>query len=563
MLRVLRHYLPLRKALLIFSETLLLTAVLMIGLTSHLWQPTSRVLYALANQIPALSLESAQLRCVVSAIILAVLSQTAIAFNELYDVRLSSSRYDRAARFVESAGTALGLSLAAVLIGGSARLGRLVDLPGLTLSQRLQTVIFSMLLGFALLYGWRTFFHYLLRRVSFNERVLIIGSGKAASELAHEIRERPDSGFDVVGLIDEDTGELVDVEPRLVSEATTLQGTVAMPAARGDAATATAVRTVRTVKLAAGTERRAPQGDRSQRDRPPGNSHGLPIDSGPTNGGGDAGEDTDEGSLYALVQDCAVDLVAVALADRRSKLPTQELLRCRLAGIDVREQEEIYERITGKLAVEAMRPSYLIFNQGFSSHPWSQLAKRTVDVVIALVGILLSWPLMLLTALIVRLDSPGPILFSQERVGADGKPFTLHKFRSMRADAEKLSGPVWAQQDDPRITRSGRFIRKTRLDELPQLFNVLLGDMAMVGPRPERPPFVEELGREIPYYNQRHIVKPGITGWAQINYPYGNTTEDSLRKLQYDLFYIKNQSSLFDLSILFNTVKIILLRKGT
>jgi lipopolysaccharide/colanic/teichoic acid biosynthesis glycosyltransferase len=170
---------------------------------------------------------------------------------------------------------------------------------------------------------------------------------------------------------------------------------------------------------------------------------------------------------------------------------------------------------------------------------------------------------MLVTAFIVRWDSPGPILFTQERVGRDGRVFTLLKFRSMRADAETASGPVWATADDPRITRSGRFIRKTRLDELPQLFNVLAGHMSLVGPRPERPHFVQDLTRKIPYFKQRHIVKPGLTGWAQINYRYGSTFEDAVQKLQYDLFYIKNQSLLFDLSILFNTVKIVILRKGT
>lgn len=177
--------------------------------------------------------------------------------------------------------------------------------------------------------------------------------------------------------------------------------------------------------------------------------------------------------------------------------------------------------------------------------------------------LLLTWPLMLFTALIVRLDSKGPALFSQERVGLNGARFTLYKFRSMRTDAEKATGPVWAQKDDPRITRTGRFIRKTRLDELPQLFNVLWGHMSLVGPRPERQVFCDDLARQIPYYNQRHIVKPGLTGWAQINYPYGNTVQDALQKLQYDLFYIKNQSFLFDLSILFQTIKTVVLRKGT
>ena len=256
-------------------------------------------------------------------------------------------------------------------------------------------------------------------------------------------------------------------------------------------------------------------------------------------------------------------MVAVALEDRRGNLPTDELLSCRLAGIEVREREALYEQVTGKLAVEAMRPSYLIFNEGFSRSQRSDLAKRSADIALALLILLLTWPLMLLTALLVRLDSKGPALFSQERVGLNGQRFTLYKFRSMRTDAEKATGPVWAQKDDPRITRSGRFIRKTRLDELPQLFNVLWGHMSLVGPRPERQVFCDDLAHQIPYYNQRHIVKPGLTGWAQINYPYGNTVQDALQKLQYDLFYIKNQSFLFDLSILFQTIKTVVLRKGT
>ena len=173
------------------------------------------------------------------------------------------------------------------------------------------------------------------------------------------------------------------------------------------------------------------------------------------------------------------------------------------------------------------------------------------------------WWVMLIVAVVVRLTSPGPILFTQERVGQDGRPFVLMKFRSMRADAEKLSGPVWATEDDPRITRFGKFMRKTRLDELPQLFNVLSGSMSLVGPRPERQHFVDQLAARIPYFQLRHIVKPGVTGWAQTNYPYGNTEEDALHKLQYDLFYIKNYSVLFDLSILVSTIKTVVLRRGT
>jgi sugar transferase (PEP-CTERM system associated) len=278
---------------------------------------------------------------------------------------------------------------------------------------------------------------------------------------------------------------------------------------------------------------------------------------------GGEGNGNEAGGLLALTRRLAVDIVVVAIGDRRTSLPTHDLLRCRLAGIDVREREELYEEITGKLAVEAMRPSYLIFNEGFRRHTWTELVKRIFDVVLATSLALVTWPIMIIAAILVRLDTPGPVLFRQERVGQDGRAFVLMKFRSMRLDAEKDTGPVWTSEDDPRITRSGRFMRKTRIDELPQLFNVIAGSMSLVGPRPERQHFIDELAEKIPYFAQRHIVKPGLTGWAQINYPYGNTFEDALNKLQFDLFYIKNHSLLFDLSILFNTIKTVVLRQGT
>jgi sugar transferase (PEP-CTERM system associated) len=278
-------------------------------------------------------------------------------------------------------------------------------------------------------------------------------------------------------------------------------------------------------------------------------AHAAPAETAPT--------------LSALVARERVDIVVVALEDRRKALPIDDLLQCRLEGVAVIEQESLYERITGKIAVEALRPSYLIFNEGFARHPWADLTKRAFDLGLGIVILALAWPLMIATAIAVRLDSPGPILFTQERVGRDGRNFVLLKFRSMRADAEKSTGPVWATQDDPRITRVGRFIRKTRLDELPQLVNVIAGHMSIVGPRPEREHFVADLAQKIPYFRQRHVVKPGLTGWAQINYRYGASFEDAVQKLQYDLYYIKNQSLLFDLSIVFNTIKIVLLRKGT
>jgi lipopolysaccharide/colanic/teichoic acid biosynthesis glycosyltransferase len=562
MLRVLHHYLPIRKALLILGETVLLTLVFSAWMTAHLWTPNRAVEQALAREIPAMDVQDALVRCLISAFMLSVLAQLAIAFNELYDVRISGSRYDRASRFVESAGSALGLTLLALVLVHTWGLKRVLDFPPLTLAQRVQALVFAMLSGFLVLYYWRALFHYVLRRSNFSERVLILGSGKAALALAHEMRERPDTGYEIVGILpdassrDGGRGErrrARDVAPTSSELRATRSALARAEDTAAEAETATAVATDDETK-----DLLLPPLPTSQAD-----PELEPGKHAPPSRGNGAGSHAAPQTLYDLVQELEVDVLVVAIEDRRDRLPTDQLLHCRLAGIPVREQEAVYEQITGKIAVEALRPSYLIFNEGFSRHPWNELAKRAVDVALSSVMLVLTWPLMLATAIAVRMDSEGPILFTQERVGRNGEPFTLFKFRSMRADAEKMTGPVWATQDDPRITRVGKFIRRTRLDELPQIFNVFAGQMSLVGPRPERQHFVDELAAKIPYYRQRHIVKPGVTGWAQINYRYGSTFEDSLQKLQYDLFYIKNQSLLFDLSILFNTIKTVVLRKGT
>ncbi len=553
MLRVLRHYLPVRRALLVFSETALLGGVLAAGMTAHLWTPDPVVAERVI--LEGLSLADARRVCLFSAFSIAVLAQIAIAFNELYDFRVSSSRYDRASRFVGSTGTAILIALCCVFLARSWELRRVLQFPGLQPSQLYQTLVFTLLFGFSLLYVWRHVFHLALRRWNFNERVLVLGAGPAALSLVREMLEHNDSGFETVGMVPEAPSSQDGPSrrgapqlPRFVRERGPKNAGGALPASTGEVTAAF--------------------GERTQLD--PSTEAALatlvlePLEPAPqpatTAANGPRRAPT---TLFELVRTLAVDIVVVALEDRRGHLPTEELLRCRLAGIAVKEREALYEQITGKLAVEAMRPSYLIFNDGFGRSARGETAKRAVDIVISLVALAVLWPVMLLTAIVVRMDSPGPALFSQERVGRDGKQFTLYKFRSMRADAEKATGPVWAQKGDPRITRSGRFMRKSRLDELPQLFNVLAGDMSLVGPRPERQVFVDELALQIPYFNQRHIVKPGLTGWAQINYPYGNTVEDALQKLQYDLFYIKNQSLLFDLSILFQTIKTVVLRRGT
>ncbi|MBK8976682.1 MAG: TIGR03013 family PEP-CTERM/XrtA system glycosyltransferase [Planctomycetes bacterium] len=254
--------------------------------------------------------------------------------------------------------------------------------------------------------------------------------------------------------------------------------------------------------------------------------------------------------------------VVVALEERRGTLPVTELLDCKMAGMHVEEKEAMYERIAGKIAVQSLRPSYLIFGSGFAKHRIAGALKRLIDVAVSLVGLVLSAPICVVVAILIRLDSPGPVFFKQERVGQDGELFQVIKFRTMRNDAEARSGPVWAQKQDARVTRIGRFLRVSRIDEIPQMINVLTGHMSFVGPRPERPMFVEQLSRQIPYYPLRHTVKPGLTGWAQVNYPYGASVEDAAEKLRYDLYYVKHMGPLFDLNIILRTVGVILFGKG-
>jgi exopolysaccharide biosynthesis polyprenyl glycosylphosphotransferase len=234
-----------------------------------------------------------------------------------------------------------------------------------------------------------------------------------------------------------------------------------------------------------------------------------------------------------------------------------------LRGISIIDGEGFYERITGKLLVERISPSWLIFSDGFVKSRASKITKRMGDLIMTSLLLILLSPLILLIAIAVKLDSRGPILFLQQRVGEDEKVFTLYKFRSMVENAEEQTGPIWAADDDPRITRVGKIIRRLRLDELPQLWNVFKGDISFVGPRPERPFFVEKLNKIVPYYNERFTVKPGITGWAQTKYGYGSSVEDALEKLRYDLYYIKNMSWIMDLMIIFHTFKIALLGRGS
>jgi sugar transferase (PEP-CTERM system associated) len=270
-----------------------------------------------------------------------------------------------------------------------------------------------------------------------------------------------------------------------------------------------------------------------------------------------------EGTLPQMAHELGVDEIVVALTERRAgSMPLRQLLDCKVSGTKVYDLNTHFEKTLGQIRIDFLNASWLIFGDGFNQGAWRTAVKRVFDLVSASILLVGTAPFMLVTALLIKLESPGPVLYRQERVGQNGRTFSISKFRSMRTDAEKDGKPVWAAANDNRVTRVGNVIRKLRIDELPQLFNVLRGDMSLVGPRPERPFFVEQLTQEIPFYALRHSVKPGVTGWAQVRYPYGATVEDSLQKLQYDLYYVKNHTLFLDLVVLMETVGVVLTGKG-
>lgn len=268
-------------------------------------------------------------------------------------------------------------------------------------------------------------------------------------------------------------------------------------------------------------------------------------------------------NLADFVRDKDASEVVLAIEERRNALPLKDLLRVKTLGAEVLELSTFIERETGRIDLDTVNPSWLIFSDGFSSgRMLSTMAKRAFDITASALLLVLTLPVVLLTAVAIKLESPGPALYRQRRVGLFNQPFDILKLRSMRQDAEVAGQAIWAAERDPRVTRIGRFIRKVRIDELPQCWSVLKGDMSFVGPRPERPQFVSDLERELPYYAERHMVKPGITGWAQINYPYGASVEDARHKLEYDLYYAKNYSPFLDLLILLQTLRVVIWPAG-
>ncbi|PWT80624.1 MAG: hypothetical protein C5B44_05090 [Acidobacteria bacterium] len=401
---------------------------------------------------------------------------TAFYLFDLYDFIVMHDRRELVLRLVQ----ALGLAWIALAIAFYA-------FPGLMLGRGVSLI--ALPLALALMVSWRISIHWFLGHPDFGERILIVGSGNLAVEVAREVLDRPDAGYRIVGFVGTDS-ELL------------------------------------------------------------GRSLLNPKVIGVTS------------ELDTIVKREDIDRIVVAMGERRGALPTDKLLQLSLAGkVWIEEGASFYERITGRVSLNMIRPSWLIFSGRGRQARLAALARSTVHRLIALIGAILSLPIVVITSLLIRLESPGPIFYRQERVGKNGRAFVLVKFRSMRVDAEQ-EGPVWATKDDDRTTRVGRIIRKIRVDEIPQFWNILRGDMNFVGPRPERPHFVAQLALEIPYYEQRHLIAPGLTGWAQIKYPYGASIEDARQKLQYDLFYIKNQNLILDAIIMFETIKTILFGRG-
>jgi len=463
MMRMLRFSVNRRSSVLLVGEAMLIAAAVVLGAWLRLRDDTW-ILFTLERGVFKIF--------VVTAICLLCLY-----FADLYNLRRVSEPGEMFVRMIQGLGAA---SIALALL--------YFWFPSLMIGRGVFLV--TSVLVIAGLAAWRAAFTWFTRRLMPRERLLIVGTGPAAIQLAREIYQRRDEfGLEIVGFIDPD--------PLKLGAAVLNPGVV-------------------------------------------GSVEDIP----------------------SIARARAVDRVVVSLADARGKLPMDKLLEMKLQGVTFDHLPSVYEEYTGKIAVENLRPSWLIFSEGFRKGRLQEVSKRTLDVVVSAAALIIALPLMLVIALAVILTSRGRVLYNQQRVGQHGRVFTIYKFRSMRENAEAETGPVWAAVDDDRTTLVGRFVRRSRLDELPQLWNVLVGDMSLVGPRPERPEFVEQLTEQIPFYGQRHVLRPGLTGWAQVRYTYGASVEDALEKLQYDLFYIKHRSTAFDLFVIFATVKTVVLRRG-
>src|SRR3989304_312069 len=461
MARLFNRYLPTKDLLFFFMEGLIISACVLLAIFI-------RFLFNYEGILRHEHLLS-------KILFFTLLCQATIFYNDLYFSNLKEKNRLTFIKLLQSIG------IASVLLAIS-----YFFLPILMIGRGF--FIITIILLVPVLFIWRMYYQKIPFLRKDNENILIIGTGDLSIEIGKKIIDKGNSGYKVVGYIDEDRGR---VGQRLFN-----------PSIIGS------------------------------------------FDD-----------------IIPIVQNKKIDKIFIAMAEMRSKFPVDPLLRLRLDGIEVEEGISFYEKISGKIHVSHLKPGWLIFSEGFQRRRIA-IGKRLIDLILSAVGLAPAAPVMFITAILIKLDSPGPVLFRQERVGEGEKVFVLLKFRSMRANAESKTGPIWASEDDQRVTRVGHFIRKVRIDELPQIINVLKGDMSFVGPRPERPHFIGMLKKEIPFYSLRHSVKPGITGWEPVRYEYGASVEDAMEKLQYDIYYIKNMSLLFDLSIILETTKTVLLGEG-
>lgn len=415
---------------------------------------------------------------ILKAILITVICQISFHYNDLYNTRIIRSKQEIIIRSLQAIGVAAVILSIIYYIFPNLIIGRGIFLI---------SIFFLMIttISSRLFYSWTISINV------FDEKILIVGTGETAQDVAKRILDKGKVGYNIVGFISEDDSLKIGtslVNPSVIG--------------RYD-------------------------------------------------------------DICRIVEKEGISKIIVAVAERRGRLPMDTFLKCKLKGVRIEDDTTFHEGINGKIRIESLKPSWIIFSDGFKKTRASMVIKRISDIIPAALGLTVMAPIMVIIAILIKLDSRGPVFFRQERVGEGGRVYTLLKFRSMREDAELNTGPVWAKRDDDRVTGLGRILRKTRLDELPQLINVLKGDMSFVGPRPERQFFVEQLIEKIPYYSLRESVKPGVTGWAQICYPYGASEEDAYEKLQYDLYYIKNMSFLLDLTIIFETAKVVLLGRGS
>jgi len=397
--------------------------------------------------------------------------------HDLYDYTIIANRRELFLRLVQALGIAWALLALLFYFAPPLLIGRGVSL-------------YSVAIVLVLLLSWRVMIHSLTGHPDIGEKILIVGSGKAAHDTAQVAWDRRDAGFRIVGFV-------------------------------------------------------------SENGHVPGEKIGTAEVLGSTS------------DLEQIIKDKGINRIVTAVRERRGIFPTDTLLKMSLAGdVTIEECTSFFERVTGQVQLDMLRPSWLIFAGPGRETKLKSIVREAAHRSLAAVGLIFSLPIAIITAVIVKLDSKGPILYRQNRVGKNGKEFDVIKFRSMKTDAEKDGEPIWAKSDDDRVTRVGRIIRKIRVDEIPQFWNIIKGEMSFVGPRPERPHFVAQLAQEIPFFEHRHLVAPGLTGWAQTKYPYGACVEDARKKLQYDLYYIKNQSLGLDLIIVFDTIKTVLFGRG-